>query len=104
MPTASGSTTNAPLASLYAITASVGGVAVLLNSSTAARTVSPRPLSLYVAASLSLSSWAFSISMGHAHAFAEACMASVAARPSSLMPASAADSLSEKPWPSTFST
>ena len=77
-----------------------GCVASSLNAATAERMASSKPVPLYVATSLAVSSWPFCSSNGHAHGFMSDSM-SWTTLPSSMdRPASLAVSLSEKPWPS----
>ena len=100
VPVASGCTANAFFCSSNATTASVGGVAVALNSSTAVRTAFARPLPLE-AAKLSVSSCSRAISSGHSQGFVLPNASATMACPSNETPASFAESFIEKPCPET---
>ena len=100
VPTASGLMTKEACASSKPMAAFAGCVASSLNAATAERMASSKPVPLYVATSLAVSSWPFCSSNGHAHGFMSDSM-SWTTLPSSMdRPASLAVSLSEKPWPS----
>ncbi len=82
------------------IVAFTGCAAPSLNAATAERIASSRPVPLYVATSLAVSSWSFCSSNGHAHGFMSESMSRTTLPSSMDRPASLAVSLSENPWPS----